>query len=94
VLGPARDGGYYLIGLGARRPELFRGITWGTANVLAETVAAAAALGLRVARLRVERDIDEREDLLWLAEQLGSARVRCPHTAAILAPTTRPDVAP
>lgn len=89
VLGPACDGGYYLLGLTAPRPELFRGIAWGTASVFAATVAAAAAQGLRVARLREERDIDERADLEWLAERLRSAPALCPHTVAVLAESTR-----
>ena len=38
VLGPAIDGGYYLIGLNANRPELFCGIDWGTENVLRQTL--------------------------------------------------------
>lgn len=84
VLGPARDGGYYLIGLTTPRPELFRGIDWGTASVLADTIAIAAAQGLRVACLREERDIDERADLEWLAEELRSAPARCPHTVPVL----------
>jgi rSAM/selenodomain-associated transferase 1 len=84
VLGPAHDGGYYLIGLAAARPELFRGITWGTASVLAETRAVAAAEGLRVGLLPVERDIDERADLEWLAEELRTAPARCPRTFAVL----------
>jgi rSAM/selenodomain-associated transferase 1 len=90
VLGPARDGGYYLIGLGARRPELFRGIRWGTANVLAETVAAARVAGLRLVQLAEERDIDEREDLVWLAQELRSAPGLCPHTALVLTEPHRP----
>ena len=49
VLGPAADGGYYLIGLKASRPELFQGIEWGSGSVFASTVAAAGSLGLSVA---------------------------------------------
>ncbi|NIQ53690.1 MAG: DUF2064 domain-containing protein, partial [Gammaproteobacteria bacterium] len=41
VLGPASDGGYWLVGLSRRCPELFRGIAWSTDRVLAETVARA-----------------------------------------------------
>jgi len=64
------------------RPELFQGIAWGTASVLAETLEAA--VGLRVTRLAEERDIDERVDLDWLAGQLRAAPDRCPHTLAVL----------
>ena len=38
VLGPARDGGYYLIGLKRPFPELFRGVDWSTGKVLAQTL--------------------------------------------------------
>jgi rSAM/selenodomain-associated transferase 1 len=84
VLGPSRDGGYYLIGLTARRAALFEGIDWGTASVFAQTLAAATAHGLGVARLREERDVDERADLAWLAQELRSAPGLCPHTGAVL----------
>ena len=72
VLGPARDGGYYLIALRSARPALFQGIAWGTASVLAATMERAAALGLTVGVLTERRDIDTVEDLraewarLWL----------------------------
>ena len=63
ALGPAKDGGYYLVGL--RRPveELFRGIPWGTGQVLAKTLKAAQQLGLRVSLLKPLEDIDRPEDL-------------------------------
>jgi rSAM/selenodomain-associated transferase 2/rSAM/selenodomain-associated transferase 1 len=66
ALGPAKDGGYYLIGL--RRPveELFRGIPWGTAGVLARTLEAAQRLDLRVFLLMPLDDVDRPEDLpIW-----------------------------
>ena len=75
VLGPARDGGYYLMGLGARRPNLFRNIRWSTPSVLAATVARARAEGASVAYLEVCADIDTAADLTpALAERLGLAR--------------------
>jgi rSAM/selenodomain-associated transferase 1 len=63
VLGPALDGGYYLVGLARPRPELFRDMTWSTASVFATTVARAGALGLRVRVLESLRDIDTLEDV-------------------------------
>lgn len=63
VLGPARDGGYYLIGLRRLIPELFKGISWSTAEVLQQTVAIAQKLELVVAYLSVLNDIDRPEDL-------------------------------
>ena len=64
VLGPALDGGYYLIGLRAERPELFQNVDWGTENVLAQTLRIAQDLGLTVHRLSPLSDIDEPQDLL------------------------------
>ena len=63
VLGPATDGGYYLLGLRQPQPELFQNKTWSTASVLADTVADARRLGLRVVLLSELRDVDTAEDL-------------------------------
>ena len=63
VLGPAADGGYYLIGLRQFVPELFRGIHWGTASVLTETQAIAQTLNLATTYLPLLADIDRPEDL-------------------------------
>ncbi|WP_448571842.1 TIGR04282 family arsenosugar biosynthesis glycosyltransferase [Trichothermofontia sp.] len=63
VLGPAQDGGYYLIGLRQPVPALFTQIPWGTATVAARTLAIAARAGLSVHCLPVLADIDRPEDL-------------------------------
>lgn len=74
VIGPATDGGYYLIGLRQLDPALFREIAWGTDRVLAQTLAAATALGLTVELLTPLTDIDRPEDLpQWEAILAGSA---------------------
>jgi uncharacterized protein len=66
VLGPATDGGYYLIGLTEPVPELFRDVPWGTAEVLAITLLRAARLGLRTILLEPLTDIDRPADLpVW-----------------------------
>lgn len=66
VLGPAQDGGYYLIGLRRLIPELFTGITWSTAEVLQQTQSIAQKLELAVAYLPLLSDIDRPEDLsVW-----------------------------
>ncbi|MEO1093563.1 MAG: TIGR04282 family arsenosugar biosynthesis glycosyltransferase [Cyanobacteria bacterium J06638_28] len=68
VLGPANDGGYYLIGLKAPQPELFAAISWGQSCVLQQTLAIATDNGLTVALLSPLSDIDRPEDLpLWEA---------------------------
>jgi len=64
VLGPAIDGGYYLIGLRRFIPELFSGISWGTAKVFQQTVEIAKNLNLSVAYLPQLADVDRPEDLL------------------------------
>jgi len=62
VLGPARDGGYYLVGLRSPQPELFRGIPWSTPNVMRITRARAVAIGLQCRLLRRLRDVDSAAD--------------------------------
>jgi rSAM/selenodomain-associated transferase 1 len=64
VLGPARDGGYYLIGLKVNRPDLFGNpMVWGTEEVLKNTLITAERLGLKTALLPPLRDVDRPEDL-------------------------------
>mgnify|MGYP005842870837 CR=1 FL=1 len=71
VLGPAVDGGYYLIGLNALHPELFQQISWGTDQVLTQTMQKAQKLGLLTALLPTLRDIDRPADLCWLSRLWG-----------------------
>ncbi|MGC1394887.1 MAG: TIGR04282 family arsenosugar biosynthesis glycosyltransferase [Coleofasciculaceae cyanobacterium] len=66
VLGPATDGGYYLIGLNYLVSELFIGITWSTAQVLEQTKNIIQKLELAVAYLPILSDIDRPEDLAVL----------------------------
>ncbi len=63
VLGPAADGGYYLVGLRRPAPALFDGMHWGTADVLARTLERARALGLRTELVAELADVDEPVDL-------------------------------
>ena len=78
VLGPAEDGGYYLVA--ARRvPDIFSGIDWGGSGVLAQTRTAAQRDGFRVECLDTLTDIDTSEDLRRVVF-LG----RAPRTAAWL----------
>jgi hypothetical protein len=63
VLGPAYDGGYYLIGVREPIPELFSNIEWGTEKVLSQTIDKINAAGLSLGLLPVLRDIDRIEDL-------------------------------
>ena len=69
VLGPATDGGYYLLGLRQPHPELFQNKAWSTDTVLADPVADAHRLGRRVALLPELRDVDTADDLaIWRAQ--------------------------
>jgi len=67
VVGPARDGGYYLIGAARLHPELFRGIPWGTGQVYRETVRRARKEGISIASLPAWDDVDLPESVaaLW-----------------------------
>jgi uncharacterized protein len=84
VLGPARDGGYYLVGLNRPTPELFDGPEWGTGDVLQQTLEVAARLGLSVALLDDLDDVDRPEDLaVW--DATGASRE--PMRLSIIIPT-------
>ncbi|MBW4693355.1 MAG: TIGR04282 family arsenosugar biosynthesis glycosyltransferase [Lyngbya sp. HA4199-MV5] len=66
VLGPATDGGYYLIGLRQAIPDLFQAIAWSTDHVLQKTVAIAENLNLSLTLLPMLTDVDRPEDLpIW-----------------------------
>ncbi|MEW6218991.1 MAG: TIGR04282 family arsenosugar biosynthesis glycosyltransferase, partial [Thermodesulfobacteriota bacterium] len=66
VLGPARDGGYYLVGLGRPVTGLFRGMPWGQPSVLARTRQRICDQGLTLALLEELADIDRPADLVHL----------------------------
>ena len=73
VLGPADDGGYYLIGMRKYHAALFEGIDWSTSAVMEQTVAAAEALSLSVATVDRCSDVDFFEDLVALLERRRAA---------------------
>jgi rSAM/selenodomain-associated transferase 2/rSAM/selenodomain-associated transferase 1 len=64
VLGPALDGGYYLIGLNGKRTEFFREIDWGTDRVLQQSLERARQSRCKIHQLRPLSDVDYPEDLL------------------------------
>lgn len=66
VLGPAKDGGYYLIGLNYLISELFIDISWSTEKVLEQTKNISQKLELAIAYLPILSDIDRPEDLTVL----------------------------
>lgn len=65
VIGPATDGGYYLLGMRKFTPQLFSDIAWSTSEVAKQTLNIATANGLTVTQLVALSDVDYLED--WLA---------------------------
>lgn len=70
VIGPARDGGYYLLGFSEPVPFLFEDMAWGTETVLATTLRRARARGMKVAMLEILADCDRPADLSQWPELL------------------------
>ncbi len=86
VLGPASDGGYYLIGLKSDHPELFSDISWGEPVVLSQTLDACRRAGLRPALLSELPDVDTPKDLAtWAVARMASAEAR--PTLCVVVPT-------
>jgi uncharacterized protein len=87
VLGPADDGGYYMIGVKSPHAALFQDIAWSTAQVSAQTLAQAATLGLEVVMLPPWFDVDDAASLTRLVDDLTTTRDdgRTPYAA----PATR-----
>jgi rSAM/selenodomain-associated transferase 1 len=93
VLGPASDGGYYLIGLKYPHRPLFEDIAWSTAQVFRQTVERAATLKLDILTLPMWYDVDDAASLGWLCDEVLAARrppefiptgYPAPHTTAFL----------
>ena len=86
VLGPAEDGGYYLIALAGPVPRrLFEGIDWSTGRVLAQTLERAAELGITPELLPLAADVDTPEDLARLTRRMAGSDLGCPRTRRLLA---------
>lgn len=85
VLGPAEDGGYYLIAM-RRAHDVFAGVEWSSPRVLEQTLARAQALGLRASLLAPGFDIDTLHDLDRLCALLDAPELATslPATAAVL----------
>lgn len=98
TLGPAADGGYYLIGLtapdsGDAVPDLFTGVRWGTSSAFEDTVRAAARSGIAVERIAGWYDVDDADDMERLRREVGPAseETRAPATARVLERLTAED---
>jgi hypothetical protein len=92
VLGPAKDGGYYLIGLQKNSlskavPDLFAGINWGADDVLDNTIKIAKHSRLSFTLLEVLEDIDHPEDLIiWERSQNINNTVFKPGRISVIIP--------
>ncbi|MEQ1908850.1 MAG: TIGR04282 family arsenosugar biosynthesis glycosyltransferase [Vicinamibacterales bacterium] len=75
VLGPAVDGGYYLVA-SAVVPAIFSACEWGTPHVLEQTLSAATAAGVAVHLLEPLEDVDTLDDLRLAASRPGAVRTR------------------
>ncbi len=74
ALGPSIDGGYYLIGMRRLHHGIFRGIRWGTSEVLSQTLSRIKKEGLSCSCLETWYDVDTPEDLLFLREHIEALR--------------------
>jgi rSAM/selenodomain-associated transferase 1 len=88
VLGPATDGGYYLLGCARHVPPLFDGIAWSTSEVTSATVAHVRHAGLRLALLPPWYDVDTLDDWRMLRGHIEAMRCagidpEVPHTEAL-----------
>ncbi len=84
---PSPDGGYCLIGVrcAAITAPLFAPMAWGGPDVMAQTLRRADAHGLTLRLLPPQRDIDDADDLAWLACELAAKPEAAPATRAALA---------
>lgn len=70
AIGPARDGGYYLIGLSSWFEGIFKGIQWSTKNVLSQTISKLKQLKTKYILLGKSFDIDSYQDIILLKEKI------------------------
>jgi uncharacterized protein len=92
VIGPSTDGGYYLLGLKVAHRRMFDDIDWSTERVAAQTLERARELGLPVHVLPAWYDVDERDALQRLHDELFAGRAfaadpqshAAPRTAALM----------
>lgn len=90
VLGPAADGGYYLIGLKRFHQRLFEDIDWSTERVFRQTLARAREIGVAVAPLPEWYDVDDEATLAMLAREIGPCEGSAsPYLNGYRAPSTR-----
>jgi rSAM/selenodomain-associated transferase 1 len=86
AIGPAEDGGYYLIALrsDAVFRRLFEDIPWSTDRVLSQTLERCRELELQVELLPMDTDVDTPDDLRRLAARMAGGDLGCPRTWDLL----------
>jgi len=84
ILGPATDGGYYLIGMRRLHPRLFEAVPWGTSEVMAVTEARAGEAGVNLIVMPEWYDVDTPAELEKLREDLRQTRESAPFTRRFL----------
>ncbi len=85
VLGPAGDGGFYLIGVKSMQPALFEGVRWSTETVFERVVGNALRLRLRTALTQPWDDVDDLDGLLALEGRLARHESTAPRTMEAIA---------
>jgi len=93
VLGPAEDGGYYLLGCSEWIPELFQDIDWGTPEVLEQTMNIVKARKISVSTLIRWYDIDRSEDLEKLRQEIAYLQRSMPELVPVRVAAALPDLA-
>lgn len=88
IVGPARDGGYYLLGVPRLEPRLLRDVPWDTPALLETTRGRCREVGLALEELPTWYDVDEPSDVLELLDEIRRHPERAPRTAQFL--VTRP----
>ncbi len=84
VLGPSRDGGYYLVGARRLVPQMFRDIPWGTSLVFRRTICALEKARVSYRLLPRDFDLDRPEDLARAARLLREKKTGAPALARLL----------
>ncbi len=83
VLGPSDDGGYYLIGMKRENRRVFAEIDWSTERVLKQTKERAAEIGVEIHELDAGFDVDDRDTLTRLCEELFGSNARSTTNVAV-----------
>lgn len=84
VLGPAADGGFYLIAARRVVPGMLHGLRWSQPDTLEQTRARLVSCGLQVATIEPWFDVDEPQDVVELQERIARGEIVAPATATLL----------